>query len=302
MHLLELYHKWAHLFSREQSNKLPVHSIFDHTIKLVSRAETPFGPVYPFSEQELKALKEWLDRQVEARKIVKSKSSAGAPIVLVRKNDGTYHVCVDYRALNKVTIKNRYSLPLITELRERLNKAKIFTKLDLKNGFNLIRMSEEDEEKTAFRTRFGLYHWRVMSFGLCNAPVTFQAMMDHILHDLLDKGVVVYIDDILIYSQTQKEHEILVKEVLARLDKAGLGVNLRKSYFYTPVSEFLSYIISADGIKITERKVPEVQNWPLPRKIKDIQEFLGFTNFYRWFIKGFSKTAYPLMELTKKYH
>jgi len=125
-------------------------------------------------------------------------------------------------------------------------------------------------------------------------------MMDHILHDLLDEGVVVYIDDILIYSQTQKEHEILVKEVLAPLDKAGLGVNLRKSYFHTLVIEFLGYIISADGIKMTKRKVQEVQNWPLPRKVKDIQEFLGFANFYRRFIKGFSKTAYSLTEFTKK--
>ena len=127
-------------------------------------------------------------------------------------------------------------------------------------------------------------------------------MMDHILHDLLDEGVVVYIEDILIYSQTQKEHEILLKEVLARLDKAGLGVNLRKSYFYTLVIEFLAYIILADSIKMTKRKVQEVQFWPLPRKVKDIQEFLDFANFYRWFIKGFSKTAYPLTELTKKDH
>jgi len=141
-----------------------------------------------------------------------------------------------------------------------------------------------------------------MPFGLCNAPATFQAIIDHILHDLLAEGVVIYIDDILIYSQTQKEHEILVQEVLAWVDKAGLGVNLRKSYFHTSVIEFLGYIISADGIKMTERKVQEVQNWPLPRKVKDIHEFLGFANFYRRFIKGFSKTAYALTELTKKYH
>jgi len=263
LYLLQQYHEWAHLFSREQSSKLLEYSTFDYGIKLVSGAEVPFGPLYPVSEQELKALKEWPDKQVETRKIVKSKSSAGAPILLVRKSNSTYHICVDYWALNKVMIKNRYPLPLITELKERLNKAKIFTKLDLKNSFNLIRMSEENEQKIAFPTRFGLYHWRVMPFGLCNAPATFQAMMDHIFHDLLDEGVVIYIDDILIYSNTEKEHEVLVKEVLARLDKAELALSLHKSYFHTPVIEFLSYIISAEGIKMTERKVQEVQNWPL---------------------------------------
>jgi len=146
------------LFSREQSNTLLAHSIFNYSIKLVSGAEASFGPLYPFLEQELKALKKWLDRQVEARKIVESKSSAGAPILLVRKRDSTYRVYIDYWALNKVTIKNRYLLPLITNLRQCLNKAKIFTKLDLKNRFNWVWMSEEDEEKTGFRTRFSLYH------------------------------------------------------------------------------------------------------------------------------------------------
>ena len=130
------------------------------------------------------------------------------------------------------------------KLRERLNKAKMFTKLDLKNGYHLVSMAEEDEEKTAFRTRFGLYHWRVIPFGLCNAPATFQSMMDNILHDLLDGGVIVYIDDILIYTEDESTHVKLVQEVLSRLDKAGLGVNLKKSSFHIKKVEFLSYIIS----------------------------------------------------------
>ena len=135
-----------------------------------------------------------------AGKITKSNSSVGAPILLVKKPDGSFRLCVDYHALNKVTVKNRYLLPLMTERRERLNTAKVFTKLDLKNGYHLVRMAEEDEEKTAFYTRFGLYHWRVMPFGLRNAPATFQSMMDNIFHDLLDNGVIVYLDDISIYT------------------------------------------------------------------------------------------------------
>ena len=151
---------------------------------------------------------------------------------------------MDYQALNKITIKNRYSLPLMTELHQRLNKARIFTKLDLKNRYHLLRMARKDEEKTTFRTWFGLYYWRVMPFSLCNAPATFQSMMDHILYDLLDEGVVVYLDDILIYSESMEEHERLVKEVLARLNKAGLGINLQKSTFHTDSVEFLRYGIS----------------------------------------------------------
>ena len=144
------YHKWARIFSREQTNKLPSHSKYDHRIKLVEEAEAPWGPLYGMSEQELRGLQEWLDKQVAAGKITKSNLSAGAPILLVKKPDGSFPLCVDYRALNKVTVKNSYPLPLMTELRERLNTAKVFTKLDLKNRYHLVRMAEEDKEKTAF--------------------------------------------------------------------------------------------------------------------------------------------------------
>ena len=206
------YYKWASIFSREQTNKLPSHSSYDHRIKLVEGVEAPWGPLYGISEQELRGLREWLDKQVAAGKITKSNSSAGAPILLVKKPDGSFCLCVDYRALNKVTVKNRYPLPLMRELRERLNTAKIFTKLDLKNGYHLVRMAEEDEEKTAFQTRFGLYHWRVIPFGLCNAPAIFQSMMDNIFHDLLDNAVIVYLNDILIYTENMEKHIPLVQE------------------------------------------------------------------------------------------
>ena len=192
---------------------------YDHHIKLVERAEAPWGPLYGMTEQELRGLREWLDRQVAAGKDVKSSSSAGAPILLVEKPDGLLRLCFDYCAHNKVMVKNRYPLPLMTKLRERLNKVKVFTKLDLKNGYYLVRMAEEDEEKTGFHTPFGLYHWRVMPFGLCNAPATFQSMMEGIFHDLLDNGVIVYLDDILKYSDNIEEQTLLVQKVLSWLDK-----------------------------------------------------------------------------------
>ena len=167
----------------------------------------PWGPLYLLTEQELKELREWLDQMVAEGKIQRSKSAAGAPILLVRKVNGEFRLCVDYRELNKVTLKNRYLISLMSELKKRLNRAKIFTKLDLKNGYYLIHIAKGDEPKTAFHTRFGLYEWKVMPFGLCNAPATFQAMMDDLFYDILDEGVVIYLDDILIYAENMAEHQ-----------------------------------------------------------------------------------------------
>ena len=146
-----------------------------------------WGLLYPLTEQELKVLWEWLDQMVAEQKIQRSKSAVGALIVLVRKANGEFRLCVDYRGLNKVTLKNRYPIPLMFELKERLNRAKIFTKLDLKNSYYLIRMAKGDEPKTAFYTRFGLYEWKVMPFGLCNTPATLQVMIDDLFHDMLDE-------------------------------------------------------------------------------------------------------------------
>ena len=151
-----------------------------------------------------------LDKQVIVRKIIRSNSLAGASILLVKKPGGSFRICVDYRALNRVTIKNRYLLPLMTELRERLIRAKVFTKLDLQNEYHLVCIVEEDEEKIAFHTKLRLYHWIVMPFGLCNAPATFQSMIDNIFHDLLDNPVIVYLYDILIYAENVHKHVPLV--------------------------------------------------------------------------------------------
>ena len=167
----------------------------------------PWGPLYPLTEQELKGLRKWLDRMVVEGKIQRSKSATRATILLVRKANGEFRLCVDYRGLNKVTLKNRYPIPLMSELKECLNRAKIFTKLDLKNSYHLICMAKGDEPKTAFRTRFGLYEWKVIPFGLCNTPATFQAMMDDLFHDMLDEGVVIYLDDIPIYVENKAEHQ-----------------------------------------------------------------------------------------------
>jgi hypothetical protein len=189
--LPERYRRWASVFSEEEINRLPDHTEYDHKIQLVDEAQPPFGPICPLSEKELQALREYLRKELAAGKIRESKSPAGAPIIFVPKPDGSLRLCVDYRGPNRVTIKDRTPLPLMSELRERLGRATIFTKLDLKNGYNLIRIAEGDEWKTAFRTRYGLFEYLVMPFGLCNAPGTFQAMINKVLHDLLDEGVIV---------------------------------------------------------------------------------------------------------------
>jgi hypothetical protein len=161
-------------------------------------------------------------------------------------------------------------------------------------------MADKDEEKTAFHTRYGLYHWRVMPEGLCNALATFQAMMDSIFYDMLNRGVVVYLDDILIYTETLTDHKPLVQEVLGRLKANRLQANLRKSVFEKQEVEFVGFMVTAKGLRMSDRKIEAVQTWPTPRTVKNVQEFLGFANFYRRFIQNFSHLTHPMTQLTKK--
>jgi len=175
-----------------------------------------------------------------------------------------------------------------------------FTKMDLKNGFNLIRIREADEWKTVFRTWYGLYEFQVMPFGLTNTPSMFQDMMNHVLSNVLEVGVLAYMDDILIYAKTEEEHDRLVKEVLGRLQQNGLAVSPEKCVWKTKEVEFLGYVIGRDGIRMNQGKMEAIQSWQHPISLMETQSFLGFTNFYRRFIKDYSQTARPLTELTKK--
>jgi hypothetical protein len=231
--LPERYHKYINVFLPETARELPPHTVYDHAIDLKEGTQPPWGPIYALSETELKALREYLDEMIKMGKIRPSKSPAGAPILFVPKPHGRgLRMCVDYRGLNKVSIMNRYPLPLMNELRDRVQGSKWFSKIDLKGAYNLVRIKKGDEWKTAFRTRYSHYEYLVMPFGLANAPATFQAMMQEILRDLLDHGVVVYIDDILIYSESESQHELLVSEVLRRLQEHGLAGAIDKSEFH----------------------------------------------------------------------
>ena len=207
---------------------------------------------------------------------------------------------MDYRKLNAITVKNRHPLPLIQESLDRLGEAKWYSKIDLRGAYNLIRVAEGDEWKTAFRTRYGLFEYLVMPFGLTNAPATFQHMMNDVFREHLDVRVVVYLDDILVFSKTREQHIEDVKVVLRKLRENRLWAKLEKCEFFTRSVEFLGYIISPSGIAMDPNKVKAVVDWPVPKTVRDVRAFLGFANFYRKFIHGYSRIVAPLVKLTKQ--
>jgi len=243
------------------------------------------------SAHQLNEQDKYLKKMMAEGKIADSESPYGAPILFVPKPDGSLRLCVDYRNLNKLTIQNKYPLPLMDELRDRVAGAKVFTKLDLKDGYHLIRMRKGDEHKTAFHTQYGLYEYKVMPFGLVNALATFQTMMNKILTEFLDHRVVVYLDDILIYSENMDDHIKLIQRVLDRLEQHDLAVLLKKLVFHQEEVEFLGYIVKTSGVTMSDRKVKSVQNWAHPRSVKEVQIFTGFANSYPRFIKDFSKVC-----------
>jgi len=216
--LPERYHDCINTFRRAQSDKLPPHRVYDHAIDLVPGKLPPYGPLYNMTREENEELRKELDKQLSKGFIRSSKSQAASPVLFVKKPGGGLRFCVDYRGLNEITIKNRYPLPLISETLTRLSSAKIFTKLDIISAFNRLRIKDGDEWKTAFRTRFGLFEYLVLPFGLCNGPASFQNYINDILREFLDVFCTAYLDDILIYSDNETEHEIHVRTILQRLE------------------------------------------------------------------------------------
>ncbi len=228
-----------------------------------------------------------------------STSPASAGFFFVKK-EGSLRPCIDYRGLNEITVKFRYPLPLVPSALEQLRTAKFFTKLDLRSAYNLIRIRAGDEWKTAFSTTTGHYEYRVMPFGLVNSPSIFQSFINDVFRDMLNKYVIVYIDDILIYSESLEEHIQQVRAVLKRLIQHQLYAKTEKCEFHLTSISFLGYVISHEGVAMDESKVNAVLKWSLPSTIKELQRFLGFANFYRRFIRGFSSVAAPLTSMTMK--
>jgi hypothetical protein len=298
--LPECYQEFALLFSKSEADRLPPHRSCDHTIPLQDGSSPPYGPLYRLSSVELETLHTYIQENLARGFIQPSESPAGAPVLFVKKKDGSLRLCVDYRGLNKITTPNRCPLPLISETLDRLSTGVIFTKLDMRGAYNLIRIAEGHEWKTAFRTRYGHFEYRVMPFGLSNAPATFQSFVNGILREYLDRFVVVYLDDILIYSSSPDLHIAHVKAVLEKLMEAQLSLKLEKCEFSVRQVQFLGFVISPQGIEMDPEKISAVLLWPKPQNARDIQVFLGLANFYRRFIKNFSKIAQPLTAMLKK--
>ena len=227
-------------------------------------------------------------------------SPCAVPVLLVPKKDGTWRMCVDCRAINNITVKYRHPIPRLDDMLDELHGSCVFTKIDLKSGYHQIRMKEGDEWKTAFKTKYGLYEWLVMPFGLTNAPSTFMRLMNHALHAFIGRFVVVYFDDILVYSKNLDEHINHLHCVLAVLRKEKLYANLKKCSFCMDKVVFLGYVVSAKGIEVDEEKVKAIKEWPTPKSITEVRSFHGLASFYRRFVKDFSTLAAPLTEIVKK--
>jgi hypothetical protein len=241
----------------------------------------------------------YLETNLEQGRIRSSTSPAGAPIHFALKKDGSLRLCIDYRGLNEITIKDRMPLPLISEALDRLVGARIYTKLDVKDAYNNLRIAEGDKWKTAFRTKYGLYEYLVMAFGLTNAPASFQRWMNEILSEYLDLFCIAYLDDILIYSGNLEQHREHVRLILQRMEDAGLTLKASKCEFHTDKTEYPGYIITTTGLQMDPNRIQAIAEWKEPTNVKGVQSFLGFANFYRRFIKDYSRITAPLSRLTR---
>ncbi|GBG74708.1 hypothetical protein CBR_g19113 [Chara braunii] len=271
-----------------------------HTIEIIPGSSIPKGMIYRISPGELDELRRQLKELVEKGWIWPSVSPYGSPVLFVpKKKEGTLRMCIDYRGLNAITVKNREPLPRIDDLLDRVQGCRYFSKIDLKSGYHQIAIRPEDQHKTAFQTRYGLYEFVVMPFGLCNASGTFQHAMNRIFHDYLDKFIIVYLDDILIFSKTVEEHVAHLDKVLSLLRQHKFKINGEKCEFGRTRVLYLGHEISAEGLKPDDAKVASIRDWPRPQSVTEMRSFLGMTSYYRTFVKNYSMVAAPLTDLTR---
>ncbi|KAL0551527.1 hypothetical protein IC582_010616 [Cucumis melo] len=284
----------------EELPGLPPHREVEFAIELEPGTVPISRAPYRMAPAELKELKVQLQELLDKGFIRPSVSPWGAPVLFVKKKDGSMRLCIDYRELNKVTVKNRYPLPRIDDLFDQLQGATVFSKIDLRSGYHQLRIKDEDIPKTAFRSRYGHYEFIVMSFGLTNAPAVFMDLMNRVFREFLDTFVIVFIDDILIYSKTEAEHEKHLRMVLQTLRDNKLYAKFSKCEFWLKQVSFLGHVVSKAGVSVDPAKIEAVTGWTRPSTVSEVRSFLGLAGYYRRFVENFSRIATPLTQLTRK--
>ncbi|KAG8503035.1 hypothetical protein CXB51_000845 [Gossypium anomalum] len=291
--------KYPKVFPEELLGLPPVREV-EFGIELVP-GTTPISIApYRMAPAELKELKAQLQELTDRGFARPSFSPWGAPVLFVKKKDGTMRMCIDYHQLNKVTIKNKYPLPRIDDLFDQLKGASVFSKIDLRSGYCQLRVRDSDVPKTAFKTRYGHYEFLVIPFGLTNAPVIFMDLMNRVFRQYLDRFMVVFIDDILIYSHNESEHANHLRLVLQILQDKQLYAKFSKCEFWLREVSFLGHVVSSLGIRVDPNKISAILDWKPPRNVSEVWSFLGLAGYYRRFVKGFSMIATPLTKLLRK--
>ena len=281
----EKFHKWIKVFGKKQSEWMPIRKEWDYAIEIKEGFVPRKGKVYLLSREEREEVREFIREQLRKEYIQLSKSSQMAPIFFVGKKDGKKWMVQDYWYLSEWTIKNNYLLLLISDVLENIGTKKVFTKMDLRWGYNNVRIKEEDEWKAAFTTLEGSFEPLVMFFGLTNSPVTFQVMMNKLLRDLINTGkVAAFIDNVIVGMEMEEGHDEIVAEVIRRLEENDLYVKPEKYKWKVREIGFLGVVIGPEGIKMEKEKVKGVLEWPTLMYVKDVQKFLGLANYYRQFI------------------
>ncbi|CAI5467291.1 unnamed protein product [Closterium sp. Yama58-4] len=292
--------EFADVFPDKLPPGLPPSRAVDHRIELEPGSRPVAKPQWRLSPAETEEMTQQVRHFLAQGFTQPSRSPWAAPILFAPKKDGGLRMCIDYRALNAATVKNRFPVPRVEDLLDAVQGARVFSKIDLRSGYHQIRVVPEDQHKTAFRTKQGLYEFRVLPFGLTNAPATFQTLMNTVLSEFLGSFVVVYLDDILIFSKSKEEHVQHLQRVFEVLRREKLYAKQSKCGFFLPEVEFLGHVVSASGIRTDPKKIAAVQDWVAPTSVKELQSFLGFANYYRRFVQGYASIASPLTDLLRK--